>query len=39
MCVTDVDIEEAALAENSSIAARANETGTGNMTGGTNSTS
>ena len=37
MCVADVDIEESALAENSSMATGANETGTGNMTG-TNST-
>ena len=38
MCVADVDIEEAALDNTSSMAAGANETGTGNMTGGTNST-
>lgn len=43
--VGDVDIEEAALAENTSMATGAsntsgtNETGTGNMTTGTNSTS
>lgn len=39
MCVADVDIEEAARGENSSMATGTNETGTGNMSGGTNSTS